>query len=132
MYTITSRNKKKITFPVADRDESNHQIIINKQDSISNKSVAYYINLLKEDNSSFYLQFLENHPHFREKLLIINPALKSSDIEFCVYIKLNLETKQIAQIKKLTVRAVEGKKYRIRKKLNISGEENMYIWMSKI
>ncbi len=88
--------------------------------------------LLGENDTSFYLAFLEVYPSFSDKLLKINPTMKSSDIEFCAYIKLNLETKQIAQVKKMSVRAVEGKKYRIRKKLNISTDENMYVWMSKI
>lgn len=131
-YVITSRNKKNTTHPTLEKNKNDSEAIIEKQDSINKPSVSYYIHLLQENNSSFYLQFLENHPCFREKLLKINPTLKSSDIEFCAYIKLNLETKQIAQLKKTSVRAVEGKKYRIRKKLNIAAEENMYIWMSKV
>lgn len=94
--------------------------------------VSTLLRLLNEDSNSFYIAFLEAYPHFSEKLLKINPTMKYSDIEFCAYIKLNLETKQIAQFKKISTRAVEGKKYRIRKKLNISSDVNMYIWMSKI
>lgn len=132
-FATTSRNKKKTAFPILEKNKNDSEEAMTKmKDSINKTSVSYYIHLLKEDNDSFYLQFLENHPYFREKLLKINPTLKSSDIEFCAYIKLNLETKQIAQLKKISVRAVEGKKYRIRKKLNISAEENMYIWMLKI
>lgn len=92
----------------------------------------HLINLALKNDSSFYLTFLEAFPDFSEKLLNINPLMKISDIEFCAYIKLNLETKQIAIMKKISVRAVEGKKYRIRKKLGISAEENMYIWFSKL
>lgn len=58
--------------------------------------------------------------------------MKVSDIEICAFIKLNIDTKQIATIKKMTVGAVEAKKYRIRRKLNISSDENMYIWISRI
>ncbi len=94
--------------------------------------VSTLLKLLQEDSISFYIVFLEEYPHFSEKLLKINPTIKPSDIEFCAYIKLNLETKQIAKFKKISPRAVEGKKYRIRKKLNISPDVNMYIWMSKI
>ncbi|WP_144280987.1 helix-turn-helix transcriptional regulator [Chryseobacterium echinoideorum] len=92
----------------------------------------HLISLALKNDSSFYLTFLEAFPDFSEKLLNINPLMKISDIEFCAYIKLNLETKQIAIMKKISVRAVEGKKYRIRKKLGISAEENMYIWFLKL
>ncbi len=95
-------------------------------------SYNHLTNLALQNDPSFYLTFLELHPDFQEKLLKINSTIKTSDIEFCAYIKLNLETKQIATIKKISVRAVEGKKYRIRKKLGISAEENMYIWLSKL
>ena len=53
-------------------------------------------------------------------------------MEFCTLIKLNLETKEISVLKKMTVGAVEAKKYRIRQKLNISREQNMYIFISNI
>lgn len=94
--------------------------------------VSTLLRLLNEGSTSFYIAFLETYPDFSEKLLRINLAMKFSDIEFCAYIKLNLETKQIAQLKKISTRAVEGKKYRIRKKLNIPSNVNMYIWMSRL
>lgn len=90
------------------------------------------IDLALKNDSSFYLTFLEVYPDFAKKLLDINPTIKASDIEYCAYIKLNLDTKQIAVLKNISVRAVEGKKYRIRKKLDISIDENMYIWLSKL
>lgn len=90
------------------------------------------IDLAIKNDSSFYLTFLEVYPDFAKKLLDINPTIKASDIEYCAYIKLNLDTKQIAVLKNISVRAVEGKKYRIRKKLDISIDENMYIWLSKL
>ncbi len=54
------------------------------------------------------------------------------DVEVCIYIKLNFTTKQIAQLKNVSVRAVEGRKYRIRKALGIKPDENMNVWMSEI
>lgn len=105
---------------------------LKQADEIKIIPVSTLLKLLNEDNNSFYIAFLEAYPDFSEKLLTINTTMKSSDIEFCAYIKLNLETKQIARFRKISTRAVEGKKYRIRKKLNISPDVNMYIWMSKI
>lgn len=109
------------------KEEKNIKISENKLITVNK-----LLEILKENPSAFYLSFMEIYPDFSKKLLEINPSIKSSDVEFCALIKLNLETKQIASIKKLSVRAVEGKKYRIRKKLSISTEENMYIWMSKL
>ena len=64
---------------------------------------------------SFCNVFKSKFPDFERKLLGINSSLKPLDIEVCIYIKLNFSTKQIAQLKNVSVRAVEGRKYRIRK-----------------
>ena len=95
-------------------------------------SIKELFELAWQNDSSFYHQFRQSFPDFDNKLLEINPSIKISDIEFCALIKLNFNTKQIATIKKMTVGAVEAKKYRIRKKLNISSTENIYIMISKI
>jgi len=119
-------NKKKNKIQPLDKVTSE------KDPVVKTNPYNHLISLALKNDSSFYLTFLEAFPDFSEKLLNINPLMKISDIEFCAYIKLNLETKQIAIMKKISVRAVEGKKYRIRKKLGISAEENMYIWFSKL
>ena len=82
--------------------------------------------------TSFYIKFKEVFPGFEDKILSINTSLKPLDLEICAFIKLNFTTKQIATIKNISVRAVEGRKYRIRKALSISQDDNMYVWMSKI
>lgn len=114
-----------------------NKVIISKLSSeenpqLNSNSISHLTNLALNNDPSFYLTFLDIYPHFGKNLLKINPLIKTSDIEFCAYIKLNLETKQIATLKKMSVRAVEGKKYRIRKKLDISVDENMYIWLSNL
>lgn len=122
-----SFNSKKIISPISTINEiasetGEPQIVLTE----------HLLSLLKNNDTSFYTAFVELYPEFQEKLLKINPTLKSSDIEFCAYIKLNLDTKQIAQYKNISVRAAESKKYRLRKKFNLSTEEDLHIWMSRI
>lgn len=92
--------------------------------------IEKFIELASKNDDSFLKEFQEYFPGFCEKLLQGNTTFKEQEIEFCAFIKLNFDTKKIASIKDISVRAVESKKYRIRKKLNLSGEENLYIWMS--
>lgn len=87
--------------------------------------------LALDDNIAFLPSFLEVYPEFKENLLKINPTLINSDIEFCALLKLKLNSMQISSSKKISVRAVDSKKYRIRKKLNILSSENIYQWMSE-
>lgn len=98
---------------------------------VASLSVNELFDLAVKNDHSFYYQFRKTFPDFDKKLLAINSTVKVSDIKFCAFIKLNLDTKQIATIKKMTIGAVEAKKYRIRRKLNISSEENMGIWISR-
>lgn len=88
--------------------------------------------LALENNIAFFPSFLEVYPRFKENLLKINSTLTHSEIEFCALLKLNLNSIQIASSKKMSIRAVDSKKYRVRKKLKRSTNENLYKWMSKI
>lgn len=97
-----------------------------------NISIKYLLELLQKNDESFYTEFLNIYPDFSQKLLTINPTMKASDIEFCTMLKMNFSTKQIAQAKETSVKSVESKKYRIRKKLNIPSEVDIYFWMSKL
>lgn len=84
------------------------------------------IELAKEDNKLFYMSFLELYPNFKEKLKDINPQMTTSDAEFCALLKLNFDTKTIARYRNISVRSVESKKYRIRKKLGLAKDYDIY------
>ncbi|KGO09554.1 hypothetical protein KS04_13815 [Elizabethkingia miricola] len=85
--------------------------------------------LAQNNDPAFSIKFAEVFPAFNQNLLNINPRLTQSDLEFCALMKINFDTKGIAVIKKMSAEAVKSKKHRIRKKLNISPEENIYIWL---
>lgn len=90
------------------------------------------LKMIKADDPSYLFHFEELYPDFKTKILGIEPSLTLSDIEFCILLKLNFSTKKIAQLKFLEVRSVQNKKYRIRKKLNIPQEVNIYNWFSEV
>ena len=72
------------------------------------------------DWDQFQMQFSSAHPYFMESLKKKFPNLKVADIKLCCYIKMNMNTKEIARINGLSVRAVENKRYRLRKKLSLN------------
>ena len=51
------------------------------------------------------------------------PNLTPKDIKLCVYLKMNLSSKEIAPMMNITFRGVELHRYRLRKKLGLSQEE---------
>lgn len=90
------------------------------------------IELAKQNSPSLYVKFKEFDPYFSQKLLYIAPDLLASELELCIYMKLNFDTKEIARYSNVSVKSVQGKKYRIRKKMNISFQEDLNIWMSNL
>lgn len=88
------------------------------------------IEMIKNDDSGFMYAFEKVHPDFSDKLLTIDASLTKSEIEFCALLKLNLSTKKIAQLKFIEIRTVQNKKYKIRKKLHIPANTDIYIWFS--
>ncbi|MBP5636418.1 MAG: sigma-70 family RNA polymerase sigma factor [Bacteroidales bacterium] len=54
-----------------------------------------------------------------EKLKKTYPGISKTDMKICVYTKLNLSTKEIADIMNVSVRSVEMARYRLRKRLGL-------------
>ena len=54
-----------------------------------------------------------------EELKKTYPGISKTDMKICVYTKLNLSTKEIADIMNISVRSVEMARYRLRKRLNL-------------
>lgn len=53
------------------------------------------------------------------------PQLTSGDLKLCAYLKMNLSSKEIAQLLNISLKGVEIGRYRIRKKLNLSPTINL-------
>lgn len=96
---------------------------------VEHLSLKALIELAHSRDPSFMKIFRETESVFIDALLHISPQLLPAELALCAYIRLNFDTKEIARTCKLSVRSVESRKYRIRKKLGIDGETNMYHWM---
>lgn len=90
----------------------------NKQEEI--------MELGRNNDPDFLNRFKEIYPEFIDQLLVINPGLESSELAFCAMLKLHFTSKEIASYILVQHRTVQQKKYRIRKKLNIPGETDIY------
>lgn len=78
-----------------------------------------------DDWKMFLIKFEEKHTGFFKKMKVLYPDLTNSDLRLCACLRLNLETKEIASLMNLSVRAVENSRYRLRKKLNINSSQNL-------
>lgn len=65
------------------------------------------------------------HQNFFRNLRSRYPDLTATDLKFCALLRLNLNTKEIAKHTNLTIRGVEGARYRLRKKLGIKMDQSL-------
>lgn len=93
---------------------------------VQTKQLEEITELAKRNDSSFLLKFKELYPDFIKVLLKINPDLENSELTFCAMLKLRFSSKEIADYTFVQHRSVQQKKYRIRKRLNIPGEIDIY------
>ena len=60
-----------------------------------------------------------------DRLRATYPTLSKTDLKLCVYIKLNMSTKEIADLMNISPRSVEMARYRLRKKLGLNPDEEI-------
>jgi ligand-binding sensor domain-containing protein/DNA-binding CsgD family transcriptional regulator len=84
------------------------------------------------DWEHFAIHFDHVHSNFLTKLKDKIPALSANDLKLCAYLKMNLSSKEIAQLMSVTVRAVEVSRYRLRKKLDVTTDTNLFDYLIEI
>ncbi len=89
------------------------------------KSVITTINKnINEDDTwdMFKEAFNNADKDFLKKVKATHPALTPNDLRLCAYLRLNLSSKEIAPLLNISVRSVEIKRYRLRKKMDLPHE----------
>ena len=89
------------------------------------KALNQLVNKIKTNSSQnnwkeFDLRFSHVYDSFYEKLNQLHPNLSAYDKRICALIKLNLSTKEIANISKSSVKSIENTRTRLRKKLGLT------------
>jgi tetratricopeptide (TPR) repeat protein len=84
---------------------------------------------LAKDNPSFYTRFQEVYPKFQFKMLQLNESLKPSELTFAAYVYLGFTTKEIADCTFKAIKTIENNRYNFRKKINLSPEKDLQIWL---
>ena len=92
------------------------------------KSVITTINknITKNDSWSVFQEAFDNaDKDFLKKIKLAHSALTPNDLRLCAYLRLNLSSKEIAPLLNISVRSVEIKRYRLRKKMELSHEQGL-------
>ena len=78
-----------------------------------------------KDWNMFMIQFELKHVHFFSRIKADYPHLTPHDLKLCACLKLNMASKDIATLMNISLRSIENSRYRMRKKLGLTTEQNL-------
>ena len=111
------------------------QLISNVEDKNSVKPIITIIDksLNQNDDWELFKEAFNNADRkFLKKLKKAHPNLSPNDIRLCAYLRLNLSSKEIAPLLNISPRSVEIKRYRLRKKMDLSHDDNLVNYILKL
>ena len=79
----------------------------------------------------FESYFNSAHQNFLDRLKTRFPDITTGDLRVCCLLKMNLSTKEIASLMNVSVRAIELRRYRLRKRLELDNETNLVDFLMK-
>ncbi len=87
---------------------------------------------VEKDWELFKMYFEQVNKDFFEKLLKKVPSLSSNDLRLSALIRLNMNIKESASVFNVEPASIKSARYRLRKKLNLNQEDDLYDYMRKI
>jgi DNA-binding CsgD family transcriptional regulator len=79
----------------------------------------------ERDWNVFETSFNGAHENFFKKLKADHPDLVPNDLKLCAYLRMNMSSKEIASLLNISLRGVEIRRYRLRKKLDLPHDKNL-------
>jgi tetratricopeptide (TPR) repeat protein len=104
------------------------QLKSNSANSRNYQEVINCINLdINNDNNwdQFRSYFEDVHTNFNSNVIQNYPEVSNNDLRLMSLLKMNLSSKEIANILNISVEGVKKARYRLRKKLNLSTEDSL-------
>jgi len=102
-----------------------------KSESLNSRSYQKVINTINLDINNdnnweqFKSYFEDVHKDFNAKVLKNYPEVSTNDLRLMSLLKMNLSSKEIANILNISIEGVKKARYRLRKKLNLNTEESL-------
>lgn len=108
--------------------KENLQLFQKKPEEVSLRSIILKLNSRlssEKDWEAFEHHFTRVHQSFFTDLKKAYPSLTAGDLRLAAYLRMNLSSKEIAPLLHISVRSLENKRYRLRKKLGLSPEQQI-------
>lgn len=105
------------------------ELMAENQATLDTKKVIRLISEVErseDDWDRFAVHFDHVHSNFLTLLKEKFPTLTANELKLCAFLKMNLSSKEIADLMSISLKAVEVGRYRLRKKLQINTEVNLH------
>lgn len=103
---------------------------------IKRHEIVHFFNSISHQNTEnwkeFEARFVSVNKSFYEKLTQKFPALTQGDLKLCALIKLSFSSKEMAKLLGISVESVHTTRYRLRKKLKLSREDNLTEFIANV
>ena len=113
-------------------------VAIKKDVESKNHLLRGLINELKQTSNAYNMLNIQEkgiekaNTAFQERLRELYPDLSKAEREFSVLVRLQLNSKEIATIRNINPESVRKLRQRLRKKLKLSNDQDIYEFISKI
>jgi DNA-binding CsgD family transcriptional regulator len=113
------------------KDELSHALK-NIDNKVAVQEIKKVIKSVSDDDKvdqewdAFAKHFDKVHSDFVVSLKKKYATLTANEVKLCIYLRMNLSSKEIAQLMNISVRGVEISRYRLRKKIGIPSEVNLF------
>ena len=139
-HDVESKNRE-LTISTMSIIKKNEVLNSIKKELMQNHSEEIYEHVIKTINKNINnkkdWEFIEDafnnaDKDFLKKVKKLHPKLTPNDLRFCAYLRLNLTSKEIAPLLNISVRSVEIKRYRLRKKMNLPHEKSLIEYILEV
>ena len=126
-----NRDLVSTTMAVIKRDELLGSIKLKLQQAAGRTGINEVLKIIDENiekNGGWELfqdAFDNMDRDFLKKMKELHHLLTPNDLKLCVYLRLNLSSKEIAPMLNIAPQSVEIKRFRLRKKIGLNHEENL-------
>lgn len=107
----------------------------NKEDNVSliNNIISELDKSITQDTwTEFEVRFQEVHVDFYNSLSKQFPDLTPNELRLCAFLRLNMTSKEIADITYQSAESLKSARYRLRKKLGLDSHENLIAYLTKL
>ena len=130
---IEQKNKELAisTMAMIKKNQFMNALLNDLEPAAANPTVSRVLRTIKrslknDDDWEFFEQAFDNaDKDFLKRLKESHPALTNHDLKLCAYLRLNLSSKEIAPLLNISVKSVDIKRYRLRKKMTLLHDQNL-------